>query len=132
MSSFSFDPVALNAILAEPAAQAKMAVYAQPDLLRAAQENCGVLYPGGSTRNPAPGYNSGTGVYMRGDRTKAAGRAPGQFRNTLQLEVEGDGNLIFSSPATSDRGGFGYGQALIDGREPFIGPYRLLPPEYYT
>ncbi len=136
MSSFSFDPVALTAILAEPAAQAKMAVYARPDLLRVAQENCGVLYPGGSATNPAPGYNSGTGVYMRGDkgskRSGIAPRDPGQFRNTLQLEVEGDGNLIFSSPAVAERKGFAYGQALIDGREPFIGPYRLLPPEYYT
>jgi hypothetical protein len=130
--SFSFDPAALNAILAQPAPQARMAVYAQPDLLRLAKENCSVPFPGGSARNPAPGYNDGTAVYMRGDRSKTAPRAPGQFRDTLQLEITAGGELSFFSPATSDRGGFAYGQALIDGRAPFIGPYRLLPPEYYT
>lgn len=133
MSGFSFDLGALEGILGSPAAQVKLAVYVRPDLLDIAKTNCSSLYPGWPRRNPASGtVNGDTGVFMRGDRSKAVRRAPGQFRDTLRLEISPTGDLEFSSPATSDRGGFAYGQALIDGRGPFKGRYKLLPPEYYT
>lgn len=134
MSSFDFHPAALDAILSQPAVQTRMAVFVQPQLLDIAKANCSVPYPGDPVRNPAPGnVNGNTGVYMRGDGKK---RAPGQFRDTLQLDITGVGDLTFSSPAIAAprkrSGAFAYGQALIDGRAPFIGAYRLLPPEYYT
>ena len=127
MSSFSFDAAALLTILAQPTAQRAMAVYAQPDILQAAKDNCSTKFPGGRTTNPAPGTVHGdTGVYMRSE----------VFRDTLQLSISGDGELTFSSTATSTRKKsgitFNYGQALIDGRLPFKGPYKLLPPDYYT
>lgn len=130
MSSFSFDPTAMDAILNQPEAQQRMGVLASPTLLEIAKANCSVPYPGEPARNPAPGQVNGqTGVYMRGDGKR---RAPGQFRDTLQLEISVTGDLVFSSPAISARKGFAYGQALIAGRAPFIGAYRLLPPEYYV
>ena len=121
--SFSFDPAALEAIIAQPAVQTRMASLAAPTILTDAKLNCSVRYPGGMVRNPAPGtVNGGTGVYARS----------GAFWQTLQLSISVTGGLAFSSPIVSPRKGFDYGQALIDGRAPFIGPYRLLPPEYYV
>jgi len=122
--AFEFFPQALNALLASPVVQNRLLVANQPELLRQAKENCSVPWPRG-TLNPAPGTVHGdTGVYMRSE----------VFRDTLELRVIGD-EMSFFSPAVAYRrrsGAFPYGQALIEGRAPFIGPYRLLPPEFYT
>jgi hypothetical protein len=123
MTLLSFDASALEGILGRPSSQRAMAVFARPDILLAAITNCSTPFPGDPTRNPAPGtVNGATGVYLRS----------GEFSRTLELNISPTDELEFSSSAVSRRKGFAYGQALIDGRAPFIGPYRLLPPEYYT
>ncbi len=100
----------------------KTLVTAEPSLLRIAKENCSTQW--GGQRNLAPGsVNGDTGVYKRS----------GQFSRTLEINIYGD-TLEFSSPAVSYRrksGSFGYGSALIRGASPFVGPYKLLPPEFY-
>lgn len=126
----SFDEKALLAILeGNYSVRRQTARGAEPTLLQLAKVNCGTQFPGDPTRNPAPGTVHGeSGVYRRS----------GVFVDTLELTVTSGGgvaDLEFSSPATSFRKGYGsyaYGQALIEGWEPFIGPYRLLPEEFYS
>ncbi len=130
MSFVSFDEQALLAILeGNYSVRRQTARGAEPALLQLAIANCSTQYPGEPTRNPAPGTVHGeSGVYRRS----------GEFVDSLDLKVTSGGgvaDLEFTSPATSFRekyGSFPYGQALIEGWEPFVGPYRLLPEEFYT
>lgn len=114
--SFVFYPGRLAAVLDTPVAKRGMAAAAaKSSLLEIAKAYVSTPYPKGA-RNPG---GAGNPPYMRSQ----------QFRDTLRLDVIGD-QLLFSSSAVG-RGSHPYGQNLITGGSPFLGPYRMLPPEYY-
>lgn len=113
---FDFHPTAFDALLELPATKKGLAEVAHDNLLEIAKLTVSRPWPKG-TANPPPGP-----PYMRSQ----------VFRDTLQLESSPTGNLVFRSPAVSPRKSFLYGQALIDGSDPYPSAYRVLPPEYYS
>lgn len=127
----SFDEGALFAFLDETPVPAKgMAKAAEPDLLRIAKDYNSTPFPGfpRGRYNQSPGdagWDGAGGVYTHDDHNN-------EFRNTLELEVDGD-DLLFRSPAVRVRKGsvYPYGEAIIHGGGD-NGPYRLLPIEFYT
>lgn len=117
---FIFYPAALEALLREPMSRRRQAIVAATDphlaLLARAKEYVGVQWP--------------RGVLNPGGRGNPPFKRSGRFRDSLALWVVGE-QLLFSSDAISPRRSWPYGQNLITGGEPFIGPYRMLPPEFY-
>lgn len=117
---FIFYPAALEALLREPTSQRRQAQRAATDpqlaLLARAKEYVGVQWPSG-VRNPG---GQGNPPFKRS----------GRFRDSLTLSVVGV-QLMFSSDAISPRRAWPYGANLITGGPPYVGPYRMLPPEFY-
>jgi hypothetical protein len=117
---FIFYPAALAALMAEPMTKRRLARVVSIDprlaLLDRAKEYVNVPWPSG-VNNP-------------GGRGNPPFRRSGRFRDSLALAVIGE-QLLFSSDAISPRRAWPYGENLITGGDPYVGPYHMLPPEFY-